>query len=219
MGSTETWDLALAIITSLGGGSAIVFGLSTFLGKVWAGRILEKDKLKYQSEMESIKSELNKKIHEHNVAISRVDSQRAEAVRELYVSLLEWFEAALQIRAPNNLQNKDLEVAIPTYQEWATKLRAESEKIEKLAMLNAIFISDETYGKFAHCGVQASQMSINFCDAVFNTKSSDPEEILNQIENARKDMTAQYEKDFEPARMALIGEFRSIIDPRLKDIS
>ena len=82
MGNTETWDLALAIITSLGGGSAIVFGLSTFLGKVWAGRILEKDKLQYQSEMESIKSELNKKIHEHNVAISRVDSQRAEAVRE-----------------------------------------------------------------------------------------------------------------------------------------
>ena len=113
----------------------------------------------------------------------------------------------------------DFEVAIPKYQEWATKLRAESEKIEKLAMLNAILLSDETYGKFAHCGVQASQMSINFHDAVFNTKSSDPEEILNQIEGARKDMTEQYEKDFEPARMALIGEFRSIIDPRLKDDS
>lgn len=216
MGSTETWDLALAIITSLGGGSAIVFGLSTFLGKVWAGRILEKDKLKYQSEMEAIKSELNKKIHEHNVAISRVDSQRSEAVRELYVSLLEWFEAALKIRAPNNLQDKDLEVAIPAYQSWATELRAESEKIEKLAMLNAIFISDETYEKFSHCGVQASKMSINFSDAVFNTKSSDPEQILIQIESARKDMEAQYQKDFEPARKALIDEFRSIIDPRLK---
>ncbi len=37
--------------------------------------------------MEAIKSELSKKIHKHNVAISCLDSQRAETVRELYVSL------------------------------------------------------------------------------------------------------------------------------------
>ena len=217
MNSAEIWNLALAIIASLGGGGAIVFGLSTFLGKVWANRILERDKLKYQTEMEAIKSSINKKIHEHNVAVSRVDAQRSEAVKELYVSLIEWFEAALQIRAPNNLQQKDLEVAIPTYQAWATELRAKSEKLEKLAMLNAIFVSYETYGKIVQCGAQASQISINFCDAVFNTKGNDPEQIFNAIENARMEMEKQYRNDFEPARVALIGEFRSIIDPRLNE--
>jgi len=206
-----------AIIASLGGGALIVAAFSSWLGKVWANRILESDRAKYKTAIEILKSGLEKKIHEHNVAISRIDEQRADAIQELYFYLVEWFEAALEIRAPNKLQQEDMEVAIPAYQEWARNLREKSVKLEKLAMLKAIYLSDETYKIFAQCGTQASKMSIDFSDAVFNNKSSDPNDILDQIETARLNMEKQYQADFEPARIALIEEFRSIMDPRLKE--
>ena len=38
---------ALTVIASLGGGGAIVFGLSGFLGKLWADRALEAQKQQY----------------------------------------------------------------------------------------------------------------------------------------------------------------------------
>jgi hypothetical protein len=42
--STEPFEIAQAVLLSLGGGGAIVFGLSSFLGKVWAQKILQSEK-------------------------------------------------------------------------------------------------------------------------------------------------------------------------------
>ena len=39
--------IALTIIGSIGGGGAIIFGLSGFLGKLWADRALEKQRREY----------------------------------------------------------------------------------------------------------------------------------------------------------------------------
>lgn len=43
----ETYQIAKAIIMSLGGGVVIVGALSSLLGKIWASIILEKERAKY----------------------------------------------------------------------------------------------------------------------------------------------------------------------------
>jgi hypothetical protein len=43
----EVWQVAGAVLASLGGGGIIVLGLSSFLGKVWANRALAKQKQDY----------------------------------------------------------------------------------------------------------------------------------------------------------------------------
>jgi len=55
---SETWQTSLAFLTSLGGGGAIVVWLSSWLGKVWAARILEQDRRKYTIGNESPRSKL-----------------------------------------------------------------------------------------------------------------------------------------------------------------
>jgi len=45
----------------------IIIGLSSWLGKVWANRILEKDKLKYTSEIEWIKSKYIQELEKYKV--------------------------------------------------------------------------------------------------------------------------------------------------------
>jgi hypothetical protein len=47
MNIKEVWEVAAAVIASLGGGGAIVFALSGYLGKVWADRGLAKQKQEY----------------------------------------------------------------------------------------------------------------------------------------------------------------------------
>jgi len=47
MNTKEVWDVALAVIGALGGGGLIVVGLSSFLGKLWADRALDKQRQDY----------------------------------------------------------------------------------------------------------------------------------------------------------------------------
>jgi hypothetical protein len=47
MTAKDTFEVAAAVIASLGGGGAVVYAMSGFLGKLWADRALEKQKQDY----------------------------------------------------------------------------------------------------------------------------------------------------------------------------
>ena len=55
------------LIASLGGGGLLVFELSSLLGKVWANRILESDRRRFNEELERLRGELQKTIHAHRI--------------------------------------------------------------------------------------------------------------------------------------------------------
>jgi len=59
MNASSAWSVASAVIVSVGGGAALVLSLSSWLGKVWAARILEQDRLRYTSELERFKNQLD----------------------------------------------------------------------------------------------------------------------------------------------------------------
>jgi hypothetical protein len=56
----ETIRIAATILLSLGGGGAIVFSLSSWLGKVWADRIMAKERANFEREITSLKASLEK---------------------------------------------------------------------------------------------------------------------------------------------------------------
>lgn len=60
MDLSNVWQVALAVITSLGGGAAIVFLLSDWLGKVWANRIMAKETAAHNSALEKLRNDLQK---------------------------------------------------------------------------------------------------------------------------------------------------------------
>ena len=212
----DIWNTALAIVTSLGGGALIVFAFSSWLGKVWANRILEQDRTKYQAAIEGLKSEITKKIHEHNVAVSRIDAQQAEAIQRLYVAFVQWFEACLDIRAPKDIIDKHPEKARTVYANWGRVLHAKAEAIEKLSVLAAIYLSPETHKIVVRCGYTASMLSVDYCDAVINSRPETPEQVRDVLVSARAKLEDGYKAGFEPAQQALIAEFRRVLDPRLK---
>ncbi len=73
--SNDIADTILKLITYLGGGAALVFALSSWLGKVWASRILEKDRLEYQSKLERVKNSYEQELEKYKDQLEREKSK------------------------------------------------------------------------------------------------------------------------------------------------
>src|SRR2546429_226086 len=66
MSFLDALKIAGAALASIGSASAIVWALSSWLGKVWASRILEQDRVKYAREIEQLKAEYGRENEAFN---------------------------------------------------------------------------------------------------------------------------------------------------------
>lgn len=64
--------IVTASILSVGGGGAIVVGLSSWLGKVWANRLMEIERAKHAQDLVKLQSELR---HESEAALSALRTE------------------------------------------------------------------------------------------------------------------------------------------------
>lgn len=62
MSTTDAYQIAQAVLVALGGGGALVFALSSWLGKVWANRLMAKETAKYEDEMVRLKAQLQAEL-------------------------------------------------------------------------------------------------------------------------------------------------------------
>ncbi len=69
-----------SLVWSIGGAAALIWALSSWLGKVWANRILEQDRKKYAEEMEAVKEK-------HAANLSRLSGELEAMNRRLQADL------------------------------------------------------------------------------------------------------------------------------------
>jgi FMN phosphatase YigB (HAD superfamily) len=55
----EVLTIGAVVVASLGGGGLIVLGLSSFLGKVWADRLMESERARHNQELERLRATLS----------------------------------------------------------------------------------------------------------------------------------------------------------------
>jgi hypothetical protein len=105
MDTIEVFKVAGAILGSVGGSAIIIIGLSSWLGKVWANRILEQDKLKYSSELELIKNKLQSESEKQNLMFSLYFEGQFKLYNDLWVSLAELQNGVELLWAEANSRN------------------------------------------------------------------------------------------------------------------
>ncbi len=105
MNTTEIFQVSAAVLGSVGGAAAIIFGFSTWLGKVWANRILEQDKLKYSTELEKIKNKLQSQSEKQNLMFSLYFEGQFRLYNDLWVSLSELQTGVELLWSEANLKN------------------------------------------------------------------------------------------------------------------
>ncbi|MFC1461124.1 hypothetical protein ACFLQR_01220 [Verrucomicrobiota bacterium] len=82
-----------AVLTAVGSAGVIILALSSWLGKVWAARILAQEKCQHAKQLEDHKAELEKMKKEHAVTFTRLHEKRAEVIETLYSHLVETDES------------------------------------------------------------------------------------------------------------------------------
>jgi len=60
MSLPDALNIVVAGVLSIGGGGVIVLGLSSWLGKVWANRLMESEKATHARDLEKLRSELQR---------------------------------------------------------------------------------------------------------------------------------------------------------------
>ncbi len=105
MSVSEIFQVSVAIIGSVGGAAVIIFSLSSWLGKVWANRILEEDKLKYSTEFEIIRNKLQSESEKQNLMFSLYFEGQFKLYNNLWVSLSELQNGVEMLWAEANSKN------------------------------------------------------------------------------------------------------------------
>jgi len=88
----EAWQVAAAVLTSVGGGGVIVFGVSGFVGKRWADRALEKDRHEFSKLALEFKSQLDRLGLVHELRIKE-EFDRLAGLWKQVATLRTWFNS------------------------------------------------------------------------------------------------------------------------------
>lgn len=118
-------NLAAAVIASLGSAGVMLFALSSWLGKLWATRIMEREKAELTKSIEETKAELQRsveyekaelaRLHEaYTIGLQEVSTQRQDAMqrkRDVYGQLATSLRVFLRSPSPEML--RDLQTRFP----------------------------------------------------------------------------------------------------------
>ena len=137
---TEVLKIVAGVIAALGGGGAIIAGLSSWLGKVWADRLMAKETAKFREDLERLTKQLERKNYVSKV---RFDAEFA-IYRELSVITDDMVRAICLLYASGEMKVKN-EADI---EERCKKACISSSNFNKVLAKNAMFISQETYESF-----------------------------------------------------------------------
>jgi len=121
------FSIGAVIITSLGGGALIVFGMSNWLGKVWANRLMQNERASHEKSLAELQSGLQKEA-EHN---NHLLKQKIELYKEVAEPVIKLITNAQQ---HGSLQPEDLKIF-------------DSNRLSTTALL-AMFAPQEVFSKY-----------------------------------------------------------------------
>lgn len=122
-----------SVLFSVGGAGVIFWALSSWFGKVWANRILEGDRAKYNREIEGVKKDFNKELAYYKnqlelarTTLSRYSESQFNLYNKLWTSLCD-----LKIAGDKLWEKVDLDSLL----DFSNQLRKTREYVMKGSLL------------------------------------------------------------------------------------
>ncbi len=180
--------LAGALLTSLGGGAVIIFALSSWLGKVWAKRILAEEAHKLQVIRDANASELQMLRDKSQVRFSRLHEKQAMLIGELYEKLYTLDHRLRQVKARIYLgtktkRNPDVAGLLEEFRQKRTEFREYFKR-------NVIYFSEDLCRLIEGLESIFGSATYDYTISQFK-KDQDQSEILAKLESAIKSWDSQ----------------------------
>lgn len=211
-------DYFSEIIAALGG-AAIGITIAAFIGKKWISNKFDKNLAMYKSELDAkteiLKNNLSIFAHEQNVGISKIDAQRAEAIKGVYSAILRWDVVFNTIHWSKVYGDRTWQEQLEFYQQSSAKLDASLENIIYEMVNNALYVSSQTYDNIAKIlkmlTIHTAKVRQIINDALKDHEIVDKEgHIMDELSKAKE----IYDSKIDPVRGQLIKEFRFILRSR-----
>jgi hypothetical protein len=192
MSTSSIYEIAFAVIGSVGGSGIIIFALSSWLGKVWASRLMQKEVSEHAEKLESLKSELKKLEAEHIVKFTGLHEKQAEIIAQLYNKLYEVNRCrdTLTLQLQCREIKEKFEKNHKTYESWEYVYGVHSLTEEEEVMVNALKDSVNDLSEFY--GRHKLYLSSQCCDLMNRVSNLSSFISMNYANLALKDENGSY---------------------------
>jgi hypothetical protein len=178
---SDFFAISGSILASIGGGAAIVFAFSNWLGKIWANRLMEKEKAEHSRELESLKNSFLKETESYKIKL-----KKSELIFE------KQFEAASELVALHRSFIPEINFPHMKWEDVVDHYAFSSEKIEKrleeyLSRHGAV-LGEEVEAKISECiGVAGwNKFEITKEYEVTSKGKKEAEKIYNLLNEAKE---------------------------------
>lgn len=205
------------VLISLAGGGITAYLVLQFLGKSFVRHQLEKSLHTFDAALarrtESLKTELSMYAHEQNVAVSRLDSQRAKAIQDVYSALRAWTEPASIVAAGSPLRNEDNEIEIDFYLTRAEEAHTAGKALADALANNAIYFEIELYERLAALVAKSIHMVAAFLQPLRRVEAEGCPlpQLLHFVEADQAKFAKEYADVLHPAIQDVTDRFRKAL--------
>lgn len=213
--TTDNFLLSILLPLLVSGGTAL--GAIKYLSKKIIEHRLEKDIETFKSELtertESLKTQLSIYAHEQNIVLSRIDSQRADAIRNVYSALVKWSRPVSQILAGSPLVNADESFDLAFYSKRAEEAHAAGKVLHDVLLESAIYFEPEVYERISKTVLTSTSAIAHFLRPIRQGEAEavDWEVLCNEVERQRTALRKIYSEKILPLHQEVTQQFRTLI--------
>jgi hypothetical protein len=194
---TEAFKVVFAMVASVGGASAIILILSSWLVKVWGQRILARER-----------TELHRLAKQHEISFSQLHVEHAHVIKDLYEKLVDLYDSMQSLL--NHFQDADE----PSLDEKAQVFRDAHNVFIRAVALNKIYFGKDTCEIMDRLFFSSRDTYID--KTMYPMDPRHPE--LHKVKGLYQERTEMWEKAREAFKKDIISlkerleeEFRSLL--------
>ncbi len=198
------WQIVLEIvataIASVGGAGAIIWALSSFFGKMWANKILEKQKAEYQKDIEQYKSELSlelekvKATNEKLTYISKVQYDiEISVIKELTRASFNLVVLGCSVAPMEKSLLQDKNIVIAKHEKFYNDYKNSYNCFLDILGESIAFVDDDIYEEYNNF-INLCKKRFDFYDGVYDDKLGIPVNEINKLIIKGKDIDTSFIK-------------------------
>jgi hypothetical protein len=210
-------DFIELLLSSIGG-AGVALLVAGWFGRTWIKSRVDKDLAVFKEDLtrksEALKVDLAIYAHERSVGLTRIDSERATAVKEIWKALAEWQETFLSLTAPNTKLNQNQNAALDKYREWSYTAMRQADALGIAVRDRAIFFDQASYAKVAEYGRAITEVTCDLFSKTFegvDLAAVDRATLLANVHVQRGAATTAGNENLEHLRAALVAQFRHLM--------
>ncbi len=209
------WDNVYQLLVSAGVGAGMAVGVIAYFGKRLIERQFSREAERYRNELaaksDALKTELAIYAHEHKLAASRIDTQKAEAIRHLFGALCRWSLTYVKIKGLPPMRD-----ATPNkrYEQWKNSVLGEytivTHEIINEILQYSIYVEKDTFDEILTLINKTSESGGKINNALFAIQAAEEptSELVKELQSALAHFVSTFEHEFMPKFTKLMNKLR-----------